>query len=129
MGLVPPLRGVGVMEVVVVEFWVVQVSIVVVPVVVAWTAKVILDIEVIVLIAKTKRVIMVVILLRFLVLGRKSLLKTSPLDGGGHLVRIGLFFWIVDSNVIVSEFIGIVAIIVSVIPEVFVLEHRHTMDA
>ena len=129
MGLVPPLRGVGVMEVVVVEFWVVQVSIVVVPVVVAWTAKVILDIEVIVLIAKTKRVIMVVILLRFLVLGRKSLLKTSPLDGGGHLVRIGLFFWIVDSNVIVSEFIGIVAIIVSVIPEVFVLEHRHTVDA
>ena len=129
MGLVPPLRGVGVMEVVVVEFWVVQVSIVVVPVVVAWTAKVILDIEAIVLIAKTKRVIMIVILLRFLVLGRKSLLKTSPLDGGGHLVRIGLFFWIVDSNVIVSEFIGIVAMIVSVIPEVFVLEHRHTVDA
>ena len=129
MGLVPPLRGVGVMEVVVVEFWVVQVSIVVVPVVVAWTAKVILDIEAIVLIAKTKRVIMIVILLRFLVLGRKSLLETSPLDGGGHLVRIGLFFWIVDSNVIVSEFIGIVAMIVSVIPEVFVLEHRHTVDA
>ena len=101
----------------------------VVPVVVAWTAKVILNIEVVVLIAKTKRVIMIVILLRFLVLGRKSLLKTSPLDGGGHLVRIGLFFWIVDSNVIVSEFIGIVAIIVSVIPEVFVLEHRHTVDA
>ena len=70
MGLVPPLPCVRVMEVVVVELWIGQVSEVVVPVVGAWTAKVVLNVIAIVLITKGKRVIMGVVGLGTLVLGR-----------------------------------------------------------
>ena len=119
MGLVPFLGSVWVVQVVVVEFWhVVKVE---VPVVVAWTSEVVLNIEVIPLVLKTEGVFVIVSFLWLLVLGWNVALESGPLDGGGHLVGVCLFLWVVDRDVIVTKLSSFVIVVVAVVPEVLVL--------
>ena len=121
VGLVPPFRGVWVVEVVVVEVW--HVLVVEVPVVPAWTSEVVLDVEAIPFVLEAEVVDVVVVLSRPLVLRWEHALNCCPLDGRLYLVGVGLLLWVEDLDVVVLPVSGVRRGVVSIVPEMRVLVH------
>ena len=124
VGLVPPFRGVWVGEVVVVELVLFPIfPVVEVPVVIAWTSEVVLDVEAFPFVLEAEVVDVVVVLSRPLVLRWEHALNCCPLDGRLYLVGVGLLLWVEDLDVVVLPVSGVRRGVVSIVPEMRVLVH------
>ena len=119
--------GIRIMKVMVVERYSCAVVKVVVPVVPAWTSKVVLDVMSFIVIFKAKLVTVLVVFDWPLVLWWDDALKSSPLDGWLHGVGVGLLFWVVHLNIVVSKVSSPTFAVISIVPEVRVLVHWNSV--
>ena len=119
--------GIRIMKVMVVERYSCAVVKVVVPVVPAWTSKVVLDVMSFIVIFKAKLVTVLVVLDWSLVLRWDDALESCPLDGWLHSVGVGLLFWVVHLDIVMLKVSSPLFAVISIVPEVRVLVHWNSV--